>query len=70
MGNNLQDHVWTDAVTYYLERNAAITEERARSLWSLMDYFVFGQGVAIKSKTMQKGLVFILVMVHKVEMLY
>lgn len=45
VGENLQDHLWTDALGYTLKEPIGITEEKASTFWPFMDYFIFGTGL-------------------------
>ncbi len=49
VGSNLQDHVWPIGLEYSLEEGSsfATTEEWAKSMFSLLDYLIFGQGVGL-----------------------
>lgn len=44
VGDNLQDHISTDALTYFTLDPISITDSRAKSLFSLFEYLVFGKG--------------------------
>ena len=44
VGENLQDHIYTDGLEYFIKVQASMTEEKCRTLTSLADYMIFGQG--------------------------
>jgi len=44
VGENLQDHVYPFGIEYTIKEKIAITDEQAKSLWSLLDYLIFGLG--------------------------
>ena len=44
VGENLQDHVYPFGIEYFVKEKIAITDEQAKSLWSLLDYMIFGLG--------------------------
>ena len=44
MGDNLQDHIFVDNPIFEVEEAIGINIDKAKSLLSVMDYYVFGQG--------------------------
>ncbi len=44
VGNNLQDHIFLDSQVCEINEPIGITTEKAKSVSSILDYYIFGQG--------------------------
>ena len=44
VGENLQDHIYPFGIEYLIKEKMAITDDQAKSFWSLLDYMIFGLG--------------------------
>ena len=45
VGQNLHDHVQFDGMEYLIKEPIAITNHKASTLWSYVDYMLFGTGL-------------------------
>ncbi len=47
VGNNLQDHVFTDNPIFEVDEGFGIDIDKAKSMMSVLDYYIFGQGLCV-----------------------
>ena len=44
VGENLQDHVFVDHPIFETKDPIGVVIDKAKSIWSVLDYYIFGQG--------------------------